>query len=482
MSVCDLCQSVALWASISQKSRANSASNFCRPPRLGKGQTVNHHLDITALVASSSACRVCGILSSAKALQDYQHCAVKLVETRSARSLVTVLELELWENTEVEDPGYSPFHREDDPRIGICGSTNILAARAVWNKTSPVFAERVQVINDWLEHCFREHPTCGGTAQTTYPARFLDLGTDGDAPASLVRSAQIGGLLSPVRYVALSHCWGSSAKPPLKTTKANLISHMQEIPTAALSRTFTDAIQATRALGIRYLWIDSLCIIQDDGADWTAEAAKMAGVYQGSYFTIAATSSPNGDGGLYLDAVNPEALVHVRFDGRAQEGVEACSIRYPVASPQVIWDAPLSGRAWVLQEQVLSARLIHFTEHQMYYQCHAGVESEDGTVKYPDTSSLRAHPFRGSGTRDMSTPARAVGTWWSWVTEYSSRLLTFDSDRMAAIAGLVRYYQDATGWMPVLGCWEETLWYDLGWNVEFDVRSQNLTDCRIPNQ
>ncbi|KAK3371148.1 heterokaryon incompatibility protein-domain-containing protein [Lasiosphaeria ovina] len=481
MSVCDLCQSAALWGSISHEGRASSASTFCRPSRLGKTQTVNHHSNITALIASSNACRVCKILSSAKALQNDQQWAVKLVETRAARSLVTVLELELWENAEVEDPGYSPFHGDDDPRIGICGSTNILATRAVWSKTSPVFAERVQVINDWLEHCFREHPTCG-TAQTTYPARFLDLGTHGDeSTISLACSAKIGALISPIRYVALSHCWGSSARPPLKTTKANLASHMQVIPTTALSRTFTDAIQVTRALGIRYLWIDSLCIIQDDDADWAAEAVKMASVYQGSYFTIAATSSSSGDGGLSLDGSDPDALIHVKFDGSPQqEGVEACSIRYPVASPRAIWDAPLSERAWVLQEQVLSARLVHFTEHQMYYQCRVGMESEDGTVRYPDSSSLRAHPSRGSETRDMSTPARAVGTWWSWVTEYSSRLLTFPSDRMAAIAGLVKYYQDAAGGTPVLGCWEETLWYDLGWNVELDGRSQNLAGCRAP--
>lgn len=364
-------------------------------------------------------------------------------------------------------------------QLTLGNPTDVLATRAVWTKTSPAFAERIHVITDWLEQCLSEHSTCS-TAQTTYPARFLDLGTEVDTPVRLVCSAQVTG---KIRYVALSHCWGPPTKPPLKTTKANLGSHMHQIPTAALSRTFTDAIRVTRALGIRYLWIDSLCIVQDDDADWKAEAVKMAGVYQGSYFTVAATSSPNGDGGLFLslDGSNPDGLVRVGFDRTVQEeGIEACSIRYPVASPQVIWDGPLSGRAWVLQEQVLSTRLIHFTERQMYYQCHAGLESEDGTVKYPDLSSLRAHPWRGSGTRDVSTPARAVGTWWSWVTEYSSRLLTFDSDRMAAVAGLVRYYQDNTGWMPLLGCWEETLWYDLGWNVEFDnSRAQNFVDCRI---
>lgn len=124
MSVCDVCQSAALWGALSHQGRANSASNFSRPPRLGKGQTVNHHPDVTALVASSDTCRVCKFLSSAKTLQDDQDRAIKLSEARASRCLVTVLELELWENQEAGDPGYSPFHREDDPRIGICGSTS----------------------------------------------------------------------------------------------------------------------------------------------------------------------------------------------------------------------------------------------------------------------------------------------------------------------------------------------------------------------
>ncbi|KAH8595946.1 heterokaryon incompatibility protein-domain-containing protein [Bisporella sp. PMI_857] len=219
---------------------------------------------------------------------------------------------------------------------------------------------------------------------------------------------------------------------------------MIDIPLHLLSRTFQDAIQVTRALGLRFLWIDSLCIVQDDKNDWTIEAAKMAQVYQGSYFTIAATSSTNSDGGL-----------------------------------KTIWDSRLSSRAWVLQEQVLSPRLIHFTEHQMFFQCFSGLESEDGTVNDAGLSSLKGTALTpegemGLGMRDFSTPAQAISSWWSWVEEYSYRSLTFHSDRMAAVAGIVMYYRSVTLDEAILGLWKETLWSDLGWQVD-DSSNQDVT-------
>jgi len=344
---------------------------------------------------------------------------------------------------------------------------------------------------------------CRSTVQMTYPARFLDLDAS-DAPSSsikLVRSDQIGEPPSPIRYVALSHCWGSPTKPPLKTTRDNHSDHMRDIPLAALSRTYQDAIRVTRTLGVRYLWIDSLCIVQDDAADWMAEAVKMAHVYQGSHVTLAATASSDGDGGLSLDPPASATRVHVTFNNNnnnnnnntedgprsGRHGGEyptACFVRHPVGSAKEIWDAPLSKRAWVLQEQILSPRLIHFTTHQMYYQCHSGLESEDGTLQDDHLSSLQSHPYRGHGLRAMDTPARAVRTWWSWVAEYSSRSLTFAADRTAAIAGIVSYYQGTVGDAPILGLWEGTLWYDLSWQVEYDSSNQpqdkNFGDCRIP--
>ncbi|RYP41184.1 hypothetical protein DL767_001188 [Monosporascus sp. MG133] len=332
-------------------------------------------------------------------------------------------------------------------------------------------------------------------APTAFAARFLDLEPgDGQTSIRLIYSQQLENVSPSMRYVALSHCWGASTKAPFRTTKANHDDNLKGIPLTALPRTFRDAIRVVKAIGVRFMWIDSLCIVQDDKDDWADEAAKMADIYRGSYFTIAATSSPNGDGGLFLESLTSATAVHIGGHGNTHtDATDAtntvpltCFIRHPIASRKAIWDAPLSQRAWVLQEQVLAPRLIHFTEHQMYYQCHLGLESEDGTIKDDSTTSLRGASTMvvgegevDMGLRDLSTPVHAVETWWTWVAEYSSRSLTFHTDRIAAVAGLVKHYQSSTGKVPLLGLWAETLWYDLAWQVNSDVRNQSESTGRI---
>jgi len=104
------------------------------------------------------------------------------------------------------------------------------------------------------------------------------------------------------RYTTLSHCWRvPSPSNTHKTIKQNEDSHLQGMVIAELPRTYRDAIAITQALGVRFLWIDSLCIIQDDELDWQVEASKMASVFHGSYLTIAATASNDTEGGCFFD-------------------------------------------------------------------------------------------------------------------------------------------------------------------------------------
>ena len=100
-------------------------------------------------------------------------------------------------------------------------------------------------------------------------------------------------------YVTLSHCWGTEGVI-LKTTKSNLEAFKHQLPDT-LPKTFSHAIAATRKLGVGYLWIDSLCIIQDDRGDWELESAQMHQVYQNALCNLAATSSSDGQGGLFFD-------------------------------------------------------------------------------------------------------------------------------------------------------------------------------------
>ncbi|KAB5584705.1 heterokaryon incompatibility protein-domain-containing protein [Coniochaeta sp. 2T2.1] len=132
------------------------------------------------------------------------------------------------------------------------------------------------------------------------PTRLLEI--DPQANSRHIRLVSDTGILLKERYAALSHCWGKS--PTNTTTKAVFVSHTQGIDILSLSKTFQHTIFVTRELGIRYLWIDSLCIIQDDEDDWKREAENMADVFANAFVTIAASASTDGDGGLFY----PRAL------------------------------------------------------------------------------------------------------------------------------------------------------------------------------
>ncbi|KAK8035585.1 heterokaryon incompatibility protein-domain-containing protein [Apiospora rasikravindrae] len=345
----------------------------------------------------------------------------------------------------------------------------LLKVNAIWTTKPVYFEDRAHSIVSWLRTCSTDksdkHAECAAPAPP-YPARFLDVNTSlDDRFIKLVRPEDVAPdpSTSRIRYLALSHCWGSTTTRPFITTKATLRDRMSGIWISVLPKTFQDAIRVARVLEVQYLWIDSLCIVQDDLQDWTVEAAKMADVYQGSYFTIAATSSPDGDGGLYLDSVTPATRVDLR---RAKESSktgtktshaetpDACYIRYPVASLDAIRNGPLSSRAWVLQEQMLSTRLIHFTDSQMFYQCAAGLSSEDGVLYNTATPFARQY-------EDWKWEIGAK--WWVLVTEYSRRSITRESDRMAAMTGIVKAFSQKTGAQFALGLWRNLIWMDLGW-------------------
>ncbi|EUC41130.1 hypothetical protein COCMIDRAFT_61418, partial [Bipolaris oryzae ATCC 44560] len=134
---------------------------------------------------------------------------------------------------------------------------------------------------EWLRSCSEKHPQCSPLGDRPLPTRVIDVG---DKNSSRIRLVVSHGRLD--RYIALSHCWGHSE--PITTTKDNLDRHINEgVEIGDLPQTFRDAIEVVRALGFRYLWIDCLCIIQQDGEDWQREVTRMPEVYGNAAMTIA---------------------------------------------------------------------------------------------------------------------------------------------------------------------------------------------------
>lgn len=174
-------------------------------------------------------------------------------------------------------------------------------------------------------------------------------------------------------YVALSHCWGDLSVEEKKahcTTQDNIGQRLKGFNLSALPKTFQDAVEVTRELGILYLWIDSLCIIQygDSGKDWQSESARMESVFSQAYCIIAATSAVDSNAGFLERDKIPE-YVHVqdRLGKHFYMSTDIDDFDNDVRKAQ------LNTRAWVLQEGILARRTIHFSANQVYWECGEGV-------------------------------------------------------------------------------------------------------------
>jgi hypothetical protein len=219
------------------------------------------------------------------------------------------------------------------------------------------------------------------SVSSSMPTRVLDLGTsEGDLDDNIrllettsFEPSEIVGF----RWVALSHRWGTL--PQFKTLKANLQKHYERIAFGALPKTFQDAVLVTRGLGLKYLWIDSLCIVQDDKDDWSREALRMGNIYRDSFSTIAAhTAADSAAGFLRSSLALPESVCLGGASGSPQD--IAFYVTLPFDFVMDVDNSALSKRAWVLQERLLPTRIIHFTPSRIYIESSGtlGTVSEYG--------------------------------------------------------------------------------------------------------
>jgi hypothetical protein len=204
------------------------------------------------------------------------------------------------------------------------------------------------------------------------PTRLIDVGNAESQSIRLVEKCS--GERGPMRYLALSHRWGS---PELHQTYCtytyNVALFKQHIYVMDLPRTFRDAVQITRSLGVQYLWIDSLCIIQDDPYDWDTESKFMEQVFSSAYVTISASCSSGTNDG-FLKARPERRCVAAHVPGENGASYYICEAIDDFHHD--VDEGELSKRAWVLQERALSRRTIYFSRTQSYWECGHGVRCE----------------------------------------------------------------------------------------------------------
>lgn len=299
----------------------------------------------------------------------------------------------------------------------------------------------------WLRDCTTRHQTCF-SVMSQRPTRLLDLGAGGRIEPRLI--AADGGT---AEYATLSHCWGKTR--PLTTKSSNLQQHLELIPLSSMPRTFQDAVVATRLLGIRHLWIDSLCIIQDSAEDWRMECLKMADIYQGSVVTICGPSTPDSTSGFLAPRVCPEPDPYLwKYRNANDTRPKRATIRlcpkqsYMAHSrdyPERPWltdeekVSPLRSRGWILQEYMLSTRILFFGLYRMYWECNA-------CVRFEDFASLQESRKEGLHCAISNLKAGAAGSsssvnflsevWYPIIKEYTRRSLTEQKDKLPGLSGI----------------------------------------------
>lgn len=374
----------------------------------------------------------------------------------------------------------------------------------------PEAFSRLQI---WLQTCNLRH-NCIPREPPKLPTRVLDVGVAG-RNVMLMDSFGMSG-----HYIALSHCWGTSGR--IMLTNATYLDLLRGIAISYLPKTFRDAVMLTRKLRVRYLWIDCLCIVQDDAKDWETEASLMGQVYSNAYLTISAADSrdsttgcfPKRERGPYVSAdsislgyntprhtLRPEAFHFGIMDSTGgnlstmslfDEWMPGASINwvrsYVIGVYGAIFDPleneSISSRGWTLQERILSPRLIHYAKDQMYWECSRFTKSEDGSVFRPMAQMSKiiekqrisiTDPdytivsgislIRGRSAEIGDRRERYESGWLSYIQNFMRRKLTKEDDRLPALSGLTRVVATATNDKFHAGVWANHVLEDLHWRV-----------------
>lgn len=296
---------------------------------------------------------------------------------------------------------------------------------------------------------------------------------------------------SQQRYAGLSYCWGSgeAAAKQLKTTKDTLDEHCTSTSMEKLPQTIADSVQVCRAIGIRFLWIDALCIIQGDDEDWSKESFQMSLIYENSYVTLCIGQGDSCSSGFLQKNYSPVS-VRLKFRSRINPSISghftlrmlhppAKTLRrwtrargkygHTVESPgEVDLESAWATRGWTFQEDQLAPRKIFFGNLMFHVSRGGHLEAADGSTvghgRFVDT---------------MGSLQQALGMWYNMVSDYSCRNLAFQQDKLPAIAALARSFSEMfRGQKYLAGLWESDIHKGLLWAYnewkEFDVY-QKLT-------
>ncbi|KAF1949801.1 hypothetical protein CC80DRAFT_456958, partial [Byssothecium circinans] len=343
------------------------------------------------------------------------------------------------------------------------------------------------VAKAWLQRCEDEHPSCRKELGRL-PTRVVDVG-DGKILPKIYTSA---GEHEP--YVALSYCWGQEGNTLLLST--NKDEFQEGIAAKRLPRTIADAITITQKLGVKYLWVDALCILQDSTEDLKHELSHMGSIYANAWFTIAAKHAANANGGCFQtrdwskSAIVPLnlRLSNITIPDYSLLSRRPTYMRTSPLNPVMAFWKPgllakslqrykipmLETRCWTLQEEILSRRMLNCGEHELGWVCLTSKCSGYDPTEFNLQKSVRSADairtllagLNGSGQTTRSKQEYLFFQWQRTVMNYSRRMTSDHRDKIVALASVQEAIGRELGDTPAAGIWKRRFFaHGLLWKV-----------------
>ncbi|KAI0438948.1 HET domain-containing protein [Xylaria telfairii] len=372
------------------------------------------------------------------------------LRTRASQSSQDWRHFDLWQDPTVKFTKKSSLPAPEDAN---CKAFSPRICHPVQRTDSRQSLEHLKC---WLTRCDETHPRCL-MIDTKLPTRLLKIADDQVRVVDTEEGAQ-------GRYMTLSHRWG--ANEAFKLTKSNILSLKQNISWTLIPKLYQDVIGITRKLEIDYIWIDSLCIIQDDLSDWEKEAILMRTVYGNSYLNIAVCHARDSDGDLFSSSD-----LKNRFPTYPVPGTAGIYIRQQPHMTHTDYGSNYShstnhqvllSRGWVLQERILPPRVVYYDADELKWECNVATDCQCGGMSV--ISNFKVDYMLALG--GSLGPAAFPVMWMRIVQRYSRLHLTYGTDRVIALAGIAdQALKAGFGGRYLAGLWESNLAYQICWEI-----------------
>ena len=477
---CDFC--AKLWASLTQQQQDAVEANNHNPNQLPEYKTTYYRIESDEGTEKDDGTKSYYLL--------YRWPISELGQDPTSRPVTSLLKRFKIISSVPFGNEFTPFSYEAqnasnynaiEPR----NLTGMPSSQRTWSTAEATLARL------WINLCVEGHPSCP-RAQTSFrPSRLIDVGTAGHPTIRLCERTDVA---AHAKYTTLSYCWGTA--PCFTLKEANVGDVKKSIFYDILPKTIQDAIIVTRDLDVQYLWVDSLCIIQDSMDDWARECEVMGDIYAGSYCNIAATgASSNKEGCIFgrdpasvlsvgvHSAVSVSPIQDLARNPGSQVRPWQPAIppgMYAIVNDEDVWrldfaEAPLCQRAWAVQERLLAPRNLHFGKRQLGFECAEWIACETFPGGFPGNLVSTAHWKQRCSVRRAMIDRKDIKVgaidsmriaWAFLVIEFSKGQLTRPQDKLAAVFGVASKMREAIDSSYLAGLWVNQLLEQLLWRVE----------------